>query len=192
MCDRGTCGSEQIFVTPGSNCGCGVAKCGTSCGNGPCSGCNVALDQWNCGYCANDRTSQRAWALGNEARDTALKSGEAIIPPSGNFNFSPMGAWQPFGRRCTLNDNAGDPLAPPGMHSCSVAPGIWTVVPNWVPCGAMINFYNDGAYINSIYDVSRTMPYARGRGGGLRNAPPVLNPYTWPPPFNPISDLYRR
>lgn len=166
-------------------------KQGSGCGNGQCSGCGVHLDFWQCSWCANDRTSQKAWALGMEQRDAALRSGEPVIPPSGNFNFSTMGAWQPYGRPCTLNNNPSDFLCPPGMHSCQVAPQVWSCVPNNVPCGAVLNAYNEGAYVNAVYDVGRTMPFARPRGG-MSGAYPVLNPYRWPPPFNPISDLYRR
>lgn len=200
MCDQG--------ATASASCGgCGACGCGSTqfnapicpqrakqggCGNGPCSGCNVYLDHWNCGYCSNDRTTQKAWALGNVEREAALRSGDPVIPASGNFNFGRMGAWQPFGRPCTLNNGDGSPLDVPGLHLCQVAPGVWQYLPNWVPCGAAINFYNDGAYIESIYSVSRTLPFSRSGGRRFENAPPVLNPYVWPPLANPITDLYRR
>ncbi len=190
MCDRG------------GNKSCGpIVR--NSCGNGPCSGCNVKLDHWNCGgYCGGaggaggavqSGIAQFQWNLGQEARNAALLSGDPIIPASGRWYFDKRGAWSPYGKQCPTPECS--PICDYGLRPVEVSPGIWNCVPNSVPAGAVINAYNDVLYVNALYDVGRTLPFLRGGCGGrnrFAGAPPVLNPYTWPPVLNPISDLYRR
>lgn len=156
-------------------------------GKHPCSGCNVHLSHHQCQWCANSRGSQQAWSFYNDQRTAAFKSGDPVIPPSGNPNFDPKGAWNPYGRSCYLNQPANN-IVPPGLHLCKVAePNTWTALPNWIPCSAAINWYHERSYINDLYDTTRSKPFC---GPGCNPADPgyVQNAYQWPPPV-PMNDV---
>ena len=185
-------GSEKLGATActsgGPRVGCGVG-CGG--GQGPCSGCDVHLSHHQCQWCANSRAAQQAYSQANSVRNAALKKGEIIIPTSGSFQFSDMGAWQPYGIPCQLNNPVAGSIAPPGMHACKVAePNVWSIMPNWIPCSVAINSYYDRAYVNDIYDTTNSKPFC---GPGCNGADPayVSNPYQWPPPV-PMSSAVQR
>lgn len=170
-----------------------VGTCGTCGGTSLCSGCNVSMQQYACGACANTRADQQVQMALNERQRAAIASGQLVVPPSGSFAFNALGAFQPYGRVCRLQQppppvvladgNVAYPIAPPGMKPVKVAePNVWAIVPNWKPPAVAINAYYHGAYIRDLYD-QRPSKY-NGCGGACGGGDPshVLSPYQWPLP----------
>lgn len=161
---------------------------------GTCSGCDVCMQQYACGTCANTRAAQQVQTALDGRQRAAIASGQLVVPPSGSFAFSALGAFQPYGRVCALQQppppvvladgRVTYPIAPPGMKPVKVAdPNVWSIVPNWVPPAMVINAYYHGAYIRDLYD-QRPSKYGACAEATCGGGDPshVLSPYTWPLP----------
>lgn len=86
------------------------------------------------------------------------------VPLSGSFQHDQRGAWNSYGRPCTMGPN--DFLCPFGMRSVKVAePNVWTCLPNQVPAAVAINNFHNYNYINDIYENRRGKPYQGCRPG---------------------------